>query len=124
MPTPRFVFLLVVLALATVGSHSLAQRRTGARVVVLEPPTDASPVLPTPGVPRPASAKRPPAIGPYVLVGVLAGTGAVIGAFIYYYEKHPESECICGAGTFLIPIGGGAALGGIVGAIVYAVRHP
>jgi hypothetical protein len=97
---------------------------TSDLVVVLEPPTDASPVLPTPGVPRPASAKRPPAIGPYVLVGVLAGTGAVIGAFIYYYEKHPESECICGAGTFLIPIGGGAALGGIVGAIVYAVRHP
>jgi hypothetical protein len=74
---------------------------------------------PTPVV----TAKRPRAIGPYVLVGGLIGGAATVAA-IWYSLEHSEEECICSVVAFVPIVVGGATVGGLVGAFIYAARSP
>ena len=69
----------------------------------------------------PLATKRPPAMGPYVVVGGLIGAAATIGA-IWISLARSDTECICGPAVFAPVVAGGAVLGGVVGLIVYGVR--
>jgi hypothetical protein len=96
----------------------MAQRRTEAKVaasmqrraVQLEAP----PVV---------TVKRA-SIGKHILVGSLIGAAATIGAIWYAVARQPDQECMTCPIVFATVVVGGAVVGGVVGAVVYAARDP
>jgi hypothetical protein len=114
---PILAFGLVALSVAR-PKDATAQRRTEARVaasvqlrvVQLEAP----PVV---------TVKRA-SIGKHILVGSLIGASATIGGIWYTVARHPDQECMGCPVWFGAIVVGGAAVGGLVGAFVYAARAP
>jgi hypothetical protein len=98
-------------------NDAIAQRRTDAKLAASVPlrvvQLEAPPVV---------TVKRA-SIGKHILIGSLIGGAATVGA-IWYSLEHSKQECICSAMAFVPIVVGGAAVGGIIGAFVYAARSP
>ena len=99
-------------------SDAIAQRRTEAKVAASTPlrvvQLEAPPVV---------AAKRA-SVGKHILMGSLIGAAATIGAIWYTVARQPDQECMTCPIWFATAVVGGAAVGGLVGAVVYAARDP
>ena len=112
----RPVLAIACLSLLIAGaSDAMAQRRAEARVAA-----SREVQLETP----PAVATKRASIGKHILVGSLIGAAATIGAIWYTVARHPDEECMACPVAFATIVVGGAVVGGVVGAVVYAARDP
>jgi hypothetical protein len=67
--------------------------------------------------------RRPPmSAWGYAGIGALIGSAATITGLVLYFEENGDAVCMCGPVTFLPIVSGGAAVGALVGSIMYAVR--
>jgi hypothetical protein len=104
--------------LAASASDAMGQRRAEAKVAAS--PQHRVVQLDAPAV---GAAKRP-SLGKHILVGSLIGAAATVGGIWYTVARHPDQECMGCPIWFATIVVGGAAVGGLVGAFVYAAREP
>jgi hypothetical protein len=63
-------------------------------------------------------------IGKHILVGSVIGAVATVGAIWYTVARQPDQECMTCPIVFATVVVGGAVVGGLIGAVVYAARDP
>jgi hypothetical protein len=135
----RPIAILLAAAGLVTAPASAAAQRVPPRLHLATPQTSRpgigrpGPALSSPGdlprdhLPIALGAGPPPRrrahAAPYIAVGAVVGAAATAGGLLYYFRTSSGRECICGPVILAPAVVGGAAVGAVAGAVVYAVRR-